>query len=416
MPTEPLKQNSVQNYADEIVREFGGLAPQILQFVNLCPDPSQMATLVLRDFPDAVRILASEAPLILDQLGGDLSLTQSILSRDANLGRVEDLALDALPANVARTYIQQRIAVLADWALDPETNASRKLTELAEALLTHIHRRLQLSFSLIALGSLASGDLAPHSNLNLLIVAESPDPQRNDLETHALLGFFQGLRHYGLEIDLQIQRIHGRLYMDQGGLSGLAVSTLQPDEFVALSLTRPLIGHPARTVEPTPMTPERLRNLAKHKHRMETELVQPRYRRRNVKFGEGGLNDIEWLLLLNEARYPTATDRVRPGPLGSSEAHLWRTVDRINKLAEAQLLTPMESDELTAAHRHGMEVRLRLCLLDLHADVIPENPDKLLRLAMTMGFADGNEFLRMHEEHIDAVRSIFQDSLRRLNP
>lgn len=411
MPTEPLKDLSDPLVA-EISRTFGALAPQALHFLQATGEPESIATLIGAN-PDPFAKLLTKVPNLMKDLAKDPGQLDLILSGNQPPA-FSDLPLDALPVVVAERYRAGRIGILGSWAIGGDFDPHERLALLAEELLLHVHRRLQLSLSVLALGSLATRDLAPNSNLNLLLVAESDDLQRNDLETHAFLGFFQGLRHYGFDTDVEIQRIQGRLFVPRGGLSGLAVSSLSPEEFVALSLTRLLIGDPERAVEPTPMTPERLRTLVAHKKRLETELVPIRYRRRNVKFGEGGLADIEWLLMLNEARFPTATDRLRPGPLGSTPSPLWRIEERIGKLAEAQLLTIMERDELLAAHRHGMEVRLRLFLLDLHPDVIPENPDKLLRLAETMGFAVANEFLRAHEEHLDAIRSIYLDSLERL--
>jgi hypothetical protein len=47
-------------------------------------------------------------------------------------------------------------------------------------------------------------------------------------------------------------------------------------------------------------------------------------------------------------------------------------------------------------------------------DVIPENPDKLARVAAVFGYADGNDFLAYHERVIDTVRGIYVEGLERL--
>lgn len=414
MPTEPLKDLSTEKYAEAITDLFGPQAKAALAFLRSLPEPDALLDRLQNDSlaRDRLSLLLQVAPALVSHLPLCIDSVLTGPTLPSNLG-VADLPLDARPGIVARTFLQARTEILARWALAVGIDLHAQLSQLSEGLLFHIHRRLQLSLSVVALGSLASCDLAANSNLNLLLVASSEDTQRNDLETHALLGFFQGLRHYGLQEEVDIQRIHDHLYMDPGGLSGLAVSELTPAEYMALSLLRPIIGEPERTVEPTPLTPQRLRKLMAHKKRLETEMVSPRYRRRNVKFGEGGLSDILWLLMVHEGRYPTATDRVRPGPLSSGPA-LWRTEDRLDKLASAQLLTVIERDELKRAHRHLQDVRTWLYLLDLHPDVIPENPDKLQRLAAVMGVDEGNEFLRIHEEHLDAVRAIYLDSMERL--
>jgi len=412
MPTEPLKDLSTEKYAEAIIDWFGPLAKPALAVLKDTTRPESVVETLRSDAAkDRFRHLLEWAPALRTTLA---PVIVPILSEDYSATEdLADLPLDSRPTSVASAYVNQRTIALARWALGEDIDLHSSLTELSEALLNHLHRRLQLSFSIVALGSLASADLAPNSNLNLLLVADSADSARNDLEAHALFGFFKGLHHYGLPVEVDIQRIHDHLYMAPGGLSGLAISSLSPAEYVSLSLLRPLIGDPERTIEPTPLTPERLRKLMAHKKRMETELVAPRYRRRNVKFGEGGLSDILWLLMVHEGRYPTATDRGRPGPLSGGQP-LWRTEERLGKLASAQLLTFIETDELKEAHRHLQRVRTWLHLLDLHPDVIPENPDKLLRLAKAMGFEEGNDFLRHHEDHLDAVRSIYLDSMERL--
>jgi hypothetical protein len=416
MPFEPpLKESPADKYAAAIADRFGPNAPRILALLRSLPDPEGSARELALGDSGGVEAVCAQAPALLKRLEGRPEWIKAFFRGEPlPVARPIALAVDSLPRAVADSYLGSQLAILLGWVGDGGELPSTALCGLAEELIAHIHRRLQLSFSIIALGSLATTDLAPTSDLDLLLVAENRDLPRNELETHALLGFFQGLRHYELQNELDIQRIHGNLFMPQGGLSGLAISTLTPAEFAALSVSRPLIGNPERTVEPTPLTPERLKSLVAHKKRIETELVSPRYRRRNVKLGEGGLSDIEWMLMLHEARYPTATDRVRLLPLGPGEAPRWRTEDRIRNLASAQLLTPMESEELLTAHRHLAEVRLRLYLLDLTPDVIPENPDKLHRLANAMAIEDGNDFLRLHEQHIDTVRAIYLDSLERL--
>lgn len=419
MAETSFKETLTETYAADIANRFGPAAPRILAFLRSLPDPSGAAD-ILRNSAEGQELVARLegcAPWVLASVTPYPDLTEQILTghlSEPSEDPIGSLPLDALPGAVAREFLRTRVARLAHWAAHCG-EAGVELNSLVESLLSHIHRRLQLSFSVISLGSLAMMDLAPSSNINVLLLASGSEGPRNDLETHALFGFFEGLRHYGVDVDLAIQRIYGRLYMNPGGLSGLQVSTLSPAEFVALSVSRTLIGEAERTVEPTPMTPQRLRTLLAYKKKLETELVPIRYRRRNVKFGEGGLSDIEWLLMLHEARYPTATDRTRPFPGEKGPAEAWRTPERLSRLSTAHLLTPMEKEALLAAYHHFTEVRTRLYLLNFHTDVVPENPDKLDRLAGCMGAEEGNEFLRDHEAHRDAVRGIFVDSMERLH-
>jgi hypothetical protein len=59
-------------------------------------------------------------------------------------------------------------------------------------------------------------------------------------------------------------------------------------------------------------------------------------------------------------------------------------------------------------------VRARLWLFGFTPDIVPENPDRLARLASAMGDEDGNSFLARHDEAIDRVRAIYNEGIERL--
>ncbi|MCX7799987.1 MAG: hypothetical protein N2109_06540, partial [Fimbriimonadales bacterium] len=66
------------------------------------------------------------------------------------------------------------------------------------------------------------------------------------------------------------------------------------------------------------------------------------------------------------------------------------------------------------ARAYLLELRNRLYLLGADKDVVPENPDRLARLAEAFGDEDGNAFLRRHQRVVDTVRGLFVDGLARL--
>lgn len=153
-----------------------------------------------------------------------------------------------------------------------------------------------------------------------------------------------------------------------------------------------------------PITPNRLENLIQMKRRIETERVVPELAKRQIKLGTGGLGDIEWLVHLHEMRYPTATNAKGGGPF----------MLRIRNLAHAQLINALECEFLMGACRHLLETRLRLQLLGFDGDMLPENPDKLERLARATGDETANTFLSRHEPIVDGVRRLYLESLDRL--
>jgi glutamate-ammonia-ligase adenylyltransferase len=181
-------------------------------------------------------------------------------------------------------------------------------------------------------------------------------------------------------------------------------------ERFALGHARQLAGNPEalrlvlHSAYGLPLTPERLKELAKMKRRIETERVKPQHVRRNVKLGLGGLSDIEWLVHLHEMRYPTATHA------GDST----EMPDRIRMLGRAGLMNALEVELLLQARSHLTDLRYRLYLMGQSDDLVPENPDRLDRLAHTLGFEDGNAFLAHHERIIDGVRRLYTEGLERL--
>ena len=87
---------------------------------------------------------------------------------------------------------------------------------------------------------------------------------------------------------------------------------------------------------------------------------------------------------------------------------------RIRALGRARLINAIEMDQLLEAREYLLTLRVHLGLQGLKKDLLPENPDKLDRLAHASGFEHGNAFLAHHEERIQAVRMIYQDGLERL--
>lgn len=140
------------------------------------------------------------------------------------------------------------------------------------------------------------------------------------------------------------------------------------------------------------------------KKRIQTERVMPQFRKRQVKLGFGSLGDIEWFVHLQEMRYPTAS-----GVGGEAT-----TPERLRALFRSHLINAVELEELLEARTHLLAVRNRLGLLEYGDDLVPENPDKLDRLARAMGYEGGNAFLAFHGQVIDTVRAIYEEGLERL--
>jgi hypothetical protein len=88
--------------------------------------------------------------------------------------------------------------------------------------------------------------------------------------------------------------------------------------------------------------------------------------------------------------------------------------ERLRALARAKLIHALEHETLQNARQELLNTRESLYLLGFTPDVVPENPDKLDRLAQASGLADGNAFLERHERTIDDVRAIYKEGVERL--
>lgn len=89
-------------------------------------------------------------------------------------------------------------------------------------------------------------------------------------------------------------------------------------------------------------------------------------------------------------------------------------VERIRQLGRARLLTTVEVEELLEAREHLHHVRAVLYLLGYPNEMLPENPDKLLRIARQFGKPDANAFLAYHEPLVARLHAIFAESRERL--
>jgi [glutamine synthetase] adenylyltransferase / [glutamine synthetase]-adenylyl-L-tyrosine phosphorylase len=215
-----------------------------------------------------------------------------------------------------------------------------------------------------------------------------------------------------VDLDLRLRPEGGKglLVRTHAGFRSYELESMEMWERFALGQARMVRGDSAsleivmRAAHALPLTPERLKELLRIKRRIESERLRPQHARRDVKLGYGGLMDLEWFVHLHEMRYPTATRA------GSAV----RVDERIRLIARAQLINAVEAEELLAARTHLLELRLRLGLLGYTPDVLPENPDKLDRLAQSSRYTDGNDLLARHEAVIERVRAVYLEGLDRL--
>ncbi len=357
------------------------------------------------------------APGLVDILLSEPELSQQILDGtiESALGFPE-LDFDTPPGELAQVLRLTVTRQALKWALDPSTDLADALAASYDGFLRHICGRLCISIDLLALGSYGTRDLTLGSDLDVAVLVRNEN-LAGDAEIASLLSFVEGVRRQGAPIHLDFgvdsmlralpRHVPVRTY---DGLRQYELEAMGMAERFGLGHARLVWGDREadrllqKTAYAVPLTPERLRELVAAKRRYENEHVQPKHKSRDIMRGLGGLTDIEWFVHLHEMRFPTAT-------------LAGKTVDldeRIRNVAGARLINSVERDELLEARRHLREVRHRLILLGLSRDVVPENPDRLSRLAHLFGYADGNDFLAYHERVTGTVRTIYEDGLERL--
>lgn len=425
---ETLYQTSVHpavpsdSRRSQIERQLGPLAAAAFPWFDSLPDPDAFYEALVSNEGslERVRTLLHAAPALVGAFRRSIGLTELLLSGEIEESfspeeRLAGLNIETPLHTVANVYTDLQARISAQWVLDPSFDLSLRLSCMLDGLIDHCMRRLYAEFTVIALGSYARQDMNLVSDGDLLLLVETGSEHRDaEEQAQALLSMFHMLKRHGapVEIDLRLrpEGRQGLLVRTLEGFRSYELNRMEMWERFALGSSRLVKGSPAcleavrRAAYAMPLTPERLKELIAIKKRIESERVSPPYLRRNVKLGWGGLGDLEWFVQLHKMRYPNATN---------ASAHI-RLDEGIRALGRASLINAVETEQLLAGLEHLTRVRTQLALLGYKDDRVPENPDKLDRLAQVSGDADANAFLLRHEHMIDTVRAIYLDGMERL--
>ena len=404
-----------------LASELGEAGKPVLHWFDVLPGSPEFYKLLAsnRDSISRVRKIALFAPKLLTHLQSSLELTELVVSGEVEepfdpSESLQSLPFDASPKRVATMFTAAWVRHCASWVFAPDFPLSRSLSELSSTLIRHVASRLGATFDIVGLGSLALGNMSPDSDADLLFLVSKADLHQDaEMNAQFFVSFFEQLKRLGapVAVDLRL-RPQGRVGLLARTYEGFAKYELEDMEMwerIALGQSIHVRGDAAarqlvrKAAYAQPLTPERLKELLEMKRRIETERVSPQHLWRDVKIGAGGIADIEWLVHILEMRYPTAT-----------KAHLSEDFpSRIRTLAAAQLIHLIERDTLLEAYRYLVTLRTWLNLQNL-GSLVPENPDKLDRLASSMGFENGNAFLAHHTRTVEAVRAIYLEGMERL--
>lgn len=413
---------AADTHRSRVGERLGPFAPGAFQWFDALPDSEGFYEALDSNEGSLARVhrVLEAAPALVGAFRRSVTITELLLSGEIEedfdpRGRIEGLHVDTPLPTLSSVVADAHARLAAMWLLDPTFDLSDRLCELMDAVLIHCVRRLYAEIDVLALGSYGRMDVGLSSDADVvLLVADPGGHAEAEQQAQGLLSIMHTLKRHGcpVEIDLRLrpEGRQGLLVRTYDGVRAYELERMEMWERFALGSSRLVRGSTKarevllRAAYAMPLTPERLKELTTMKKRIEAERVQPQHRRRNVKLGHGGLGDIEWFVHLHEMRYPTAT-QVGENP---------KLEDGIRALGRARLINAVETEQLLAALHHMQTVRFRLALLGFKDDLVPENPDKLDRLAHAWGDKDGNAFLERHEHMIDTVRAIYVEGMERL--
>jgi glutamate-ammonia-ligase adenylyltransferase len=351
-------------------------------------------------------------PLLLDDLldarvdatppeRGDIG---DALSRALAIVADDDTEAHLLALNEFRQSHSFRIALATVLRRQPAVQGTQQLAWVAEAVvraalpavyaeLERSHGRLPpgAGVAVMAYGSFGGQELGFGSDLDLIFLYDATYAQSESDGARPL----DAARYHARAVQKLISMLAtltpaGRLYevdprLRPDGAKGLLVSTLQSFsdyqrerawtwEQQALVRARPIAGEPAvadafAAVRAEVLSREReaekvRADVAAMRQRMRNELDRSAANSFDLKQGEGGLVDLEFLLQAGVLTLAAAAPEVMRST---------RTPDLISTLATAGWLTANEASALRAAHAELLD-RSLACTLDTRPRLVPHDP------------------------------------------
>ncbi len=339
------------------------------------------------------------------------------------LREVRDCRTDTEKMDALRRYQQKellRIGAADLLALSDLHAVMIRLSDLADAVVTvalqvaseHLHIPLQ-GFSVLALGKLGGQELNYSSDIDLLFLAQSENPDSQRLAQHLIAvlthatgeGFLYRvdtrLRPWGRtgrlvpspEEHLAYLKQHARLWEKQAMLKARWIAG---DEDLGLSFLREV--RPFIFNLPEKELRQEVRAMKK---RIETNLRLKGREWGEVKKGKGSIRDVEFVCQYLQLRY----GRKHP------EIHSRNTLDTLARLTACHLLNSRDFRILSEGYTFLRTVEHHLQLMhNRQTHQLPEHPKELHYLAQRLGFEGrhaASQLVKRYQQHRDALRNVF---------
>ncbi len=364
-------------------------------------------------------------PEALREPGEDTENSETLSARYVQelSGRIGKLRnRDAQWKMIALFYQRERLRIGARdvWDEADVADVMKRLTRLAESTL-HIlltlcaqsraeaHPRPEWAqtvlnrVAIVGLGRLGGAELNYSSDWDMLFVydVERPRDDESRGERNALAaGLAQdvlaaidalNLRGANIEVDLRLRPwgSKGNLIYTTRGYLDYFKNHAETWERQAVLKSRYVAGNPTvgRRLERVlravsagrGVTPEEESAIHAMKTRIETERLKPQERETDLKLGNGGLSDIEWLAQRLQLRHGPQHPNVRATS----------TLRALDALETLHALDRSEVNVLTSAYRLLTRVRNAMTLLaGTPTNVFPADPQRRRVLARLLGYED----------------------------
>jgi glutamate-ammonia-ligase adenylyltransferase len=397
---------------DRVVANAGAAGTIIGQWIDSIPESAAFYESIAENASSLERLkaIAEIAPVLVPQLRQHVTITEQLMSGEI----LEEPSSQPVtnienPVLAARQVRRSWLRAVVRWVLVQDSDFGQAVA----AVYDEVVRSLLAGSGLraVALGSYGAREMHLFSDLDVVFWKDGELAHEADEKAaQAILANVQSLRRAGAQIELDLrlrpEGKKGRLVHTEATLRAYEESKMEPWERLALGRSRAEGGLPipiALAAFGHPLDSSTLQQLTGVKARVEAERVPVQYRRRHIKLGRGGQDDVLWTVQLLWWRHADQVDKDKVA-----------VKDRLSELQRIGAINAVEREEIVDAWSFYTKLRLHLGLLGLNDDVLPENPDKLARLGQVSELGRENEVLKGYEAHAKVVRGHFTSVVERL--
>lgn len=318
-----------------------------------------------------------------------------------------------LPLYVRAEQVRYAIAELLQFFDQPDLE--RALSQLADSVLIELFRREPLleNVLIVALGKHGGSELTLGSDLDLMFIADLPDPSPLESALHRVLRQLRGPPGLGatFSVDLRL-RPHGEagpLVVTPSSFRHYHASSAQLWERQLLTRARVVSGPPALVkawqsiiadlLDREPITVLQIEEIWRMRLRIQRERDAVSPAARAFKTAAGGLTDHEFFVQIQQLRYRPVYSLLR----------VTGTRAAFTELASLQLV-PAETIQLLLQNYDFLK-RVEIAVRRDENRAVSVLPEELLPLARWLGFPSVDAFWVDHERMLRLTRELVTKAL-----